>query len=162
VREYLVERNLGDGFKVIATLSENDTIYTDALSSLNCIPALEYRVTANRNRLIPTDSIWMHLSASNVSQPSTVTKVFVPNAFTPNSNRLNETFQPEGIFIASYSLKIFNIWGEMLFSEQGCSPKWDGNYMGKQSPQGVYAYLIIAKGIDGKQYYFNGNVTLLR
>jgi gliding motility-associated-like protein len=162
VREYLVERNLGDGFKVIATLSENDTIYTDALSSLNCIPTLEYRVTANRNRLIPTDSIWMHLSASNVSQPSTVTKVFVPNAFTPNSNRLNETFQPEGIFIASYSLKIFNIWGEMLFSEQGCSPKWDGNYMGKQSPQGVYAYLIIAKGIDGKQYYFNGNVTLLR
>jgi gliding motility-associated-like protein len=162
VREYLVERNLGDGFKVIATLSASDTIYTDALSSLNCIPALEYRVTANRNRLIPTDSIWMHLSASNVSQPSTVTKVFVPNAFTPNSNRLNETFQPEGIFIASYSLKIFNIWGEMLFSEQGCAPKWDGNYMGKQSPQGVYAYLIIAKGIDGKQYYFNGNVTLLR
>jgi hypothetical protein len=34
--------------------------------------------------------------------------------------------------------------------------------MGKQAPQGVYAYLIIAIGIDGKQYYFNGNVTLLR
>ena len=162
VREYLVERNMGDGFKIIATLSPNDTMYTDALSSLNCIPMLEYRVTANRNKFVPTDSIWMHLSASNVSQPITVTKIFVPNAFTPNSNRLNETFQPEGIFIANYSLKIFNIWGEMLFSEHGCSPKWDGNYMGKQAPQGVYAYMIIAKGVDGKRYYLNGNVTLLR
>ena len=162
VREYLVERNMGDGFKVIATLSENDTNYTDALSSLNCIPTLEYRITANRNQPIPSDSVWMHLSTSNVSQPATVTKVFVPNAFTPNNNRLNETFQPEGIFISSYSLKIFNIWGEALFSEQGCSPKWDGNYMGKQAPQGVYAYLIVAKGVEGKLYYFNGNVTLLR
>lgn len=162
VKEYLVERNTGDGFAVIAVAAADDTAYTDALSSLNCIPKLEYRVTANRNRPIPADSIWMHLSASNVSKPSTVTKVFVPNAFTPNSNRLNETFQPEGIFIANYSLKIFNIWGEELFSEAGCSPKWDGNYMGKQAPQGVYAYLIVAKGVDGKRYYFNGNVTLLR
>jgi len=59
-------------------------------------------------------------------------------------------------------LKIFNIWGEAVFSEHGCSPKWDGNYMGKQAPQGVYAYLILAKGVDGKMYYFNGDVTLLR
>ena len=72
-------------------------------------------------------------------------------AFTPNSNRLNETFQPEGIYIASYTLKIFNIWGQELFSETGCSPKWDGNYMGSESPQGVYAYLIVAKGVDGKR-----------
>jgi hypothetical protein len=34
--------------------------------------------------------------------------------------------------------------------------------MGKQAPQGVYAYLILAKGVDGKLYYFNGDVTLLR
>ncbi len=162
VREYLVERNTGAGFQVISTLSPVDSTYTDALSSLNCIPTLEYRITANRNRPIPSDSTWMHLSASNVSKPATVTKVFVPNAFTPNSNRLNETFQPEGIYIASYSLKIFNIWGEELFSETGCSPKWDGNYMGKEAPQGVYAYLIVAKGVDGKRYYYNGNVTLLR
>jgi gliding motility-associated-like protein len=162
VREYLVERNMGEGFKVIAVLSANETMHTDALNSLNCIPMLEYRITANRNRQIPSDSTWMHLSTSNVSQPVTETKIFVPNAFTPNSNRLNETFQPEGIYIASYTLKIFNIWGEAVFSEHGCSPKWDGNYMGKQAPQGVYAYLILAKGVDGKMYYFNGDVTLLR
>ena len=162
VREYLVERNMGEGFKVIAVLSANETTHTDALSSLNCIPALEYRITAIRNRPIPTDSTWMHISVSNVSTPITETKIFVPNAFTPNSNRLNETFQPEGIYIASYTLKIFNIWGEAVFSEHGCSPKWDGNYMGKQAPQGVYAYLILAKGVDGKLYYFNGDVTLLR
>jgi hypothetical protein len=34
--------------------------------------------------------------------------------------------------------------------------------MGKQAPQGVYAYLILANGVDGKLYYFNGDVTLLR
>lgn len=162
VKEYLVERNMGDGFEVIAVLPSSETAYTDVLSSLNCIPALEYRITANRNRQVPSDSIWMHLSTSNVSRPVAVTKIFVPNAFTPNSNRLNETFQPEGIFIASYTLKIFNVWGEALFSEEGCSPRWDGNYMGKQAPQGVYAYLIIAKGVDGKRYYFHGDVTLLR
>ena len=162
VRQYLVERNMGEGFKVIAVLSANETTHTDALSSLNCIPALEYRITAIRHRPIPTDSTWMHISVSNVSTPITETKIFVPNAFTPNSNRLNETFQPEGIYIASYTLKIFNIWGEAVFSEHGCSPKWDGNYMGKQAPQGVYAYLILAKGVDGKLYYFNGDVTLLR
>lgn len=162
IKEYLVERNTGSGLKVIEHLSSNDSLYIDQLPSLNCLPKLEYRITAIRNKSVGNDSLWYNNSVSNIQDPTTKLKVFIPNAFTPNGNSLNELFRPEGIFIAEYTMKIYNRWGEKVFDGNGCDYGWDGIYNGQNVPGGVYVYLINVRGTDGKLYPFSGNVTVLK
>ena len=162
VKEYVVERNSGNGLVEIDRISASDSIYIDPLPSLNCLPKLEYRITALRNKTVGADSSWFNNSCSNIDDPGVKTKVFIPNAFTPNGNDLNELFKPEGIFIANYTMKIFNRWGEKIFEGQGCGIGWDGNYRSEKVPAGVYVYNVNVKGTDGKWYPFSGDVTVLR
>ena len=162
VKEYLVERNSGEGFVTIDRVTVNDTNYIDELPSLNCLPKLEYRITAVRNKVFGLDSTWYFNSVSNIQDPGVKTMVFIPNAFTPNKNDLNEIFKPQGIYIYNYSMKIFNRWGEKLFDSEGCDIGWDGKYKGQYAPEGVYIYQVNVKGTDGKLYPFSGDVTLLR
>ena len=162
VKEYLVERNMGQGFALVDRLSPFDTTYTDELPSLNCMPKLDYRITAIRNKVYGLDSSWYFNSVSNIQNPGVETKVFIPNAFTPNKNDLNEIFKPQGIYIFNYSMRIFNRWGEKLFDSEGCDIGWDGKYKGMIAPEGVYIYQVNVKGTDGRLYPFSGDVTLLR
>jgi gliding motility-associated-like protein len=163
VKEYIVERRTDGEFIEIKRISNNDTSYIDELTNLNCLPKLEYRISAVRNSVYGLDSTWYYRSVSNIDDPGVVTKVFIPNAFTPNKNALNEVFKPQGIYIYKYSMKIFNRWGEKLYDvPEGCDHGWDGKFMGVEAPEGVYVYQVNVKGADGKIYPFFGDVTLLR
>jgi gliding motility-associated-like protein len=162
VKEYIVERNSGNGLLEIDRIPASDSTYIDPLPSLNCLPDLEYRITALRNKTVGADSSWFNNSCSNIDDPGVKTKVFIPNAFTPNGNNLNELFKPEGIFIANYTMKIFNRWGEKIYEGQGCGSGWDGIYRSEIVPGGVYVYIVNVKGTDGKWYPFSGDVTVLR
>ncbi len=87
--------------------------------------------------------------------------VFIPNTFTPESNGINDYFKPAGNNITWYQIKIFNRWGEMLFSGNQDQP-FDGTYMGKPLPDGVYAYNIAIMNKRGDRKYFKGAVTVVR
>lgn len=162
VKEYIVERRTAGAFSEIQRVSGNDTFYVDELPNFNCLPNLEYRITAVRNKVYGLDSTWYFNSVSNIDDPGVETKVFIPNAFTPNKNELNEVFKPQGIYMYQYSMKIYNRWGEKLYDAEGCDHGWDGKYMGNLAPEGVYVYQVNVKGADGKLYPFFGDVTLLR
>jgi gliding motility-associated-like protein len=162
VKEYIVERNENSEFREIARVSPNDTIYVDELLNLNCRKTLEYRITAMPNRAFSIDSFWYLNSVSNVSKPNIKTKVFLPNAFTPNSNDLNEIFKPEGVFISDYWLRIYNRWGEKIYENNSCSEGWNGTFNGEACQEGIYIYKCDVKGTDGQKYILKGDVTLLR
>lgn len=94
---------------------------------------------------------------------------FVPNAFTPNSDGLNDLFIPEvGCPVDNYKLSIFNRWGQEIFVSEDETIHWNGaseNGGDYFAPDGVYFYLLEfennLKSIrEVKQ--FSGNVTLLR
>ncbi len=163
VKEYIIERRTDGDFVEIKRVPNTDTNYIDELNNLNCLPRLEYRISAVRNKVYGIDSTWFFRSVSNIDDPGVETKVFIPNAFTPNKNALNEIFKPQGIYIYKYSMKIYNRWGEKLYDvPEGCEHGWDGKYMGGEAPEGVYVYQVNVKGTDGKMYPFFGDVTLLR
>lgn len=70
---------------------------------------------------------------------------FVPNAFTPNNDGVNQIFQP--VFAAGfdpddYNFKVFNRWGEILFESNNHEVGWDGTYGGKIVKVGTYVYTI--------------------
>lgn len=91
--------------------------------------------------------------------------VYVPNAFTPNKDGLNELFVPiiGGSRPATYYFAVFDRWGELIFESTKIGEGWDGTFKNTQSPNGVYSYRIYVKevGTALSQEHI-GSVTLIR
>ncbi|MBO6515678.1 MAG: gliding motility-associated C-terminal domain-containing protein [Bacteroidia bacterium] len=71
----------------------------------------------------------------------TACDIFIPNAFSPNDDRLNETFYPQGLFQFT-SMMIFNEYGMQLFESYEEGVGWDGKVAGEVCPPGTYYFLI--------------------
>lgn len=88
--------------------------------------------------------------------------LYVPNCFTPNGDLVNELFTVPGDCIKEFHIAIYDRWGAQIFESENMQVSWDGNYMGKPVPDGVYVYVIEAKGFDNTMYRKPGHVTVLR
>ena len=70
---------------------------------------------------------------------------YVPNSFTPNGDAVNQYFEPvisSGIDVLSYELKIYNRYGELIFTSNDPAIGWDGTYQNKIVPTGVYIWQL--------------------
>jgi gliding motility-associated-like protein len=91
--------------------------------------------------------------------------IYVPNAFTPNDDGLNDIFQPKGFGIVKYELQIFDRWGERVFNTKTFEKGWDGKYLsrgGEIIEEGVYTWLINVTSVFGKAHELKGHVTLIK
>jgi len=92
-------------------------------------------------------------------------KWFMPNAFTPNGDGLNDAFFGKGKIegIINFNMSIWNRWGEMVFETANSSEGWDGRSMnnGGMSPAGVYVYLVTFKGPRGENFEYKGFATVV-
>ena len=88
--------------------------------------------------------------------------MFIPNAFTPNHDGLNDVFKPAGMYILEYKLQIFSRWGEQIFESSDLNTGWDGRFKGAECPTDNYFYQVTAKGTNGKSLKKAGTVLLLR
>ncbi|MGB1037417.1 MAG: gliding motility-associated C-terminal domain-containing protein [Bacteroidia bacterium] len=87
-------------------------------------------------------------------------ELYIPNAFTPNANGLNDFFPYKTEIIQfDYSLEIYNRWGQRVFASK--KENWGGLYKGKPAPQGAYIYFIYYNGCDGKIRSRKGTFYLL-
>jgi gliding motility-associated-like protein len=68
--------------------------------------------------------------------------LYVPNAFTPNGDGLNDDFDPFTKFLTKYEIHVFNQWGELVFVSNDENQNWDGKYKGTEAMEGVYTYVI--------------------
>ena len=89
-------------------------------------------------------------------------EIFIPNAFSPNNDHVNDYFSVSNNNITQLTIAIFNRWGERLYASNDLSFKWNGTFHNKPVEEGVYVYRIEAKGYHGKNFYLNGTVTLIR
>jgi gliding motility-associated-like protein len=88
--------------------------------------------------------------------------LFIPNAFTPNNDGVNDTFVPKGHGIKSYTLVIFNRWGEQLYKTNHFETGWDGYYKGELSKSDVYTWKINCVDVKNKSHELVGSFTLIR
>ena len=70
-----------------------------------------------------------------------VPPIFIPNAFTPNQDGVNNQFEFYG-FPEPVKLTVFDRWGNIVFSSPNYQNNWDGTFNGKTLPLGSYTYLI--------------------
>lgn len=88
--------------------------------------------------------------------------IYIPNAFTPNGDGSNDYFRVYGTAIKSIVLKIYNQWGELVFSTTDIINGWDGNYKGNKAVASVYTYTLEATMQDGSEIIKKGTLTLIR
>jgi gliding motility-associated-like protein len=95
-----------------------------------------------------------------------ITTYFIPNAFTPNEDGLNDGFRGTGILdgMQDFSMRIFNRWGEMIFETKDPSEHWNGRKKNKGDavPEGVYLCITTYKSSRGENNEVRGYVTLIR
>lgn len=87
---------------------------------------------------------------------------YVPNAFTPNNDGLNDVFKPVFNGISKINLSIMNRWGDIIFESTDKEQGWDALYKGQPVQADTYTYLIEAFGVSGKYYVKRGSVDVIR
>lgn len=92
----------------------------------------------------------------------------VPQAFSPNADGVNDHFTLFEKNIGQYEIRIFNRWGELVYSSRDLSELndlskgWDGTYKGQLQNTGTFVYYLTATDLAGKKFEKKGNLTLIR
>ena len=90
---------------------------------------------------------------------------YIPNAFSPDGDGVNETFAPsgEGVDPDHYSMQIFDRAGMLIYSTHNPYDYWDGrNKYGQMCPEGVYIFIIRLVNLKGDDKEYTGSVTLVK
>jgi gliding motility-associated-like protein len=88
--------------------------------------------------------------------------VEVPSAFSPNGDGNNDFVHVLGLGITSIDFKIYNRFGQMVFSTTDIEDGWDGTMNGELLNQGVFVYTLEFELIDGSNGEKSGNITLVK
>lgn len=90
---------------------------------------------------------------------------FIPNAFTPDGDGLNDYFGPMGVFkaIDFFEMYIFDRWGKLIYYTKDYNDLWDGTVEGGgiSKVQGVYTYKIVIQETYSERFEFLGTVHLI-
>lgn len=89
--------------------------------------------------------------------------VNIPSAFTPNGDGKNDEFKVTNLTIQKIvEFRVFNRWGQEVFSTTDNKKGWDGTYQGKPQETDTYSYIIRVASPDGHMDTYKGEVTLIR
>ena len=87
----------------------------------------------------------------------------IPTAFTPNGDGLNDEFKPIPIGMLNIeSFRVYNRWGQLLFSTSDIGRGWDGTFLGDPQSTDNYVWYVEGLTYDKKRIIRKGNVLLIR
>jgi gliding motility-associated-like protein len=89
---------------------------------------------------------------------------YIPNAFTPNDDGINDTFTGKGIFIKEFEMMIYDRWGNLIYKTETIDKPWDGkaNKGTELAQADVYVYAIKVIDFKSIKHYYRGVVTVVR
>lgn len=104
---------------------------------------------------------------SNSLYVDPVFSFYMPNAFSPNDNGLNDEFGPIGSYFDDtyYEFEVYSRWGELLFETRDPYESWKGDYSlttKNPVPLGVYSWIIRVEDVLGEEHVYKGIVTVVR
>lgn len=140
------EWSTGETTSSIEVMPTETTTYTVIVTDENtCSAAAEITITVRQPLCDETD-------------------IFLPTAFSPNGDNINDVLYVRSNFIKEMELIIYNRWGEEVFSTTNPDEGWNGQYKqtGKELAPDAYAYSLKVICINDFDYYAKGNVNLLR
>ncbi|NNM16371.1 MAG: T9SS type B sorting domain-containing protein, partial [Bacteroidia bacterium] len=142
---------------MVAQVVNNEVVYLDALTDYS-IQTYEYYIVANEDYGGNNAN-----SVSNKIELEQDAVVYVPNAFSPNGDGLNETWGASLLFVNEIHIQVYNRFGLLIFETNQPYGRWDGTYEGEMVQQGNYVYVVKYNGIlDRRMKTLKGNLVLLR
>jgi gliding motility-associated-like protein len=87
--------------------------------------------------------------------------VYIPNSFTPDGDGLNDEFFIKGFGISKVTLKIYDRWGEKIYSSGEQDQAWDGSFRGVPCRAGIYNWVVEYSLPNGRRVQKAGHVNLL-
>jgi gliding motility-associated-like protein len=101
-------------------------------------------------------------SFSNEVEVRRPVRVFLPEAFTPNGDRVNDVYTVKGRFIASLEMVVYDRWGNTVFVTDRPENGWDGTLNGQPAATGTYVCLVRVTDQTGRRTTHRGGVLLIR
>lgn len=149
----------------------------DTAIACNWYPALGINDTSLSNpKASPKQSTWYYVSHYNsfgylakdsvyitVINCSKESSLMLPNIISPNNDGINDVFTAKSSNLASFHCLLINRWGVLVAELSEPNQSWNGTTKsGVALPEGVYYYVVSAKGKDDKEYNLKGFVSLVR
>ncbi len=90
--------------------------------------------------------------------------IYIPNAFTPNADGLNDGFGAKGVGIEKFEMQIYDRWGHVIFQTDDITKTWDGTVKGTDEAikDDVYVWKAQVQDVFHKNHDLVGHVTLLK
>lgn len=101
-------------------------------------------------------------SESNIVEIRQDARIFLPDAFSPNEDAVNDVLQLKGLFISKMRFSIYNRWGEVVYASDNINGGWDGKNDRYSATSNVYAYHVKIEDQLGRTVVKRGNVLLLK
>lgn len=89
-------------------------------------------------------------------------RLFIPDAFTPNGDGINDAFQIGGVGISKFEMYVFNRWGAQVFHSSDLQDAWDGTFKGSPAPTGTYSFMLQVEDRAGKVHKRRGSFMIIR
>jgi gliding motility-associated-like protein len=153
LREYIIVK-----YDENMNLIDENNIGLDTLFSENIAQTVDqlsfYQVEAHSESGL--------IAYSNLLRYKIPSSFFVPSAFSPNGDALNEEIHVVGKFIEEVEFSIYNRWGTLIFRSNSLEKGWDGFLPNRPAPEGTYSYTVRVKDKYGEEYYKSGVFNLIR
>lgn len=113
---------------------------------------------------VVTNSLGCSDTAVRIVEVLPNTNVFIPNAFTPNDDGVNDSWNAIISYITEFRLRIFDRWGQEVFASDNVYDGWNGKYRneGRLMKGDMYVYRIYIREFTGNTRELTGHITLLR
>lgn len=90
------------------------------------------------------------------------TLIYIPNAFSPDGDGINDTWFVQGDYILRLEVQVFNRWGNSVYDSNDQYQHWDGTFQNKLCPDGIYTYKVRYQNTDRIFLEFSGHINLIR
>lgn len=132
-----------------------ETAPTHQYNSLGCFPVM--LVVQSENMCVDTLVKYVDIVEDF--------RFYIPNAFTPDDDALNDSFGPvfKGVSSSDYLFEIYDRWGGILFTTNDIYKRWDGKTpSGESYPGSVYVYRILVSDLCNNMHFYSGNIFLCK
>lgn len=153
VAYYEIQHDIGYGWESVAKTSIPR--YLDELFDDGKSHEVSYRIIAHGNNGEVS-------AASNTWEFKFKPNIFIPTAFSPNFDQLNDQYEIKGHGFERADIKIYNSYGQQVFNSNGELMPWDGTHEGRQVETGTYVCVVDVETPNGRRYHFQQTVTLVR
>jgi gliding motility-associated-like protein len=159
----------GDTSQLNITYTNVTSFYWNAdttLSSTHVADPLAYPIATTTYTINVADTngckAKKELTVHIIYPPCAGSKLFIPNAFSPNNDGKNDVLFVRGNLILDMYFAVYDRWGQKMFETRDLNNGWDGTYDGQKLAPAVFGWYLEGTCESGEKFFKKGNVTLLR